>query len=81
MITRCLASVLLAASAWALDLRSATIVAGPADRKVAQMLTEEIEKRTRIRLPVAERPVFDQYSDEFVKERFRPLPAVPSPPR
>jgi hypothetical protein len=39
----------------ALDLRHATIVAGPPDRKAATMLTEEIEKRTRIRLPVAEK--------------------------
>jgi hypothetical protein len=39
----------------ALDLRHATIVAGPPDRKAATTLTEEIEKRTRIRLPVADK--------------------------
>jgi len=43
----------------AMDLRNATIVApsnlaGP-ERKAAQMLSEEIAKRTRVRIPVAER--------------------------
>src|SRR6185369_17509906 len=52
---RTLALMLCAASLHALDLKNATIVAGPQDRKIAQMLTEEIEKRTRIRLAVAER--------------------------
>jgi hypothetical protein len=48
-------AVLCGASLQALDLRQAVIVAGPQDRMVARMLTEEIEKRTRIRLPIAEK--------------------------
>ncbi|MCU1258940.1 MAG: hypothetical protein JWO80_1825 [Bryobacterales bacterium] len=37
----------------ALDLRHAVIVAQPAQKKAAQVLTEEIAKRTQIRLPIA----------------------------
>ncbi len=43
----------------ALDLKNATIVApstlASPERKAAQMLSEEIEKRTRVRIPVADR--------------------------
>src|SRR5262245_57289195 len=42
----------------AMDLKNATIVAPPTlgspERKAAQMLSEEIEKRTRVRIPVAD---------------------------
>jgi hypothetical protein len=56
MLARFLALAALAAGpALALDLRNATIVSGPRDRKAAQMLAEEIEKRSRIRLPVSDR--------------------------
>src|SRR5580765_1503107 len=49
------AAALLISSANALDLKNAVIVAAPNEKKVAAMLTEEIEKRTRIRLAVSER--------------------------
>src|SRR6476659_676577 len=55
MLVRILLLTVLASSLYSLDLKNATIVAGPQDRKAAQMLTEAIEKRTRIRLAVAER--------------------------
>ena len=48
-------AALIATSSHALDLKNAVIVATPTEKKVAAMLTEEIEKRTRIRLAVAER--------------------------
>ena len=48
-------AVLFAAAAHALDLKNAVIVATPRQKKVAAMLTEEVEKRTRIRLAVSER--------------------------
>ena len=52
-------AALCAASAYGLDLKHAVIVApaglvGP-EKKIAPMLVEEIEKRTRIRLAVSER--------------------------
>ena len=37
-----------------LDLSRATVVAGSAERNSALVLIEEVEKRTGIRLPVAE---------------------------
>ena len=49
-------AALVGASAFGLDLKNAVIVANPREKKVAAMLTEEIEKRTRIRLAVSERP-------------------------
>src|SRR6478672_2109777 len=49
------AAALLISSANALDLKNAVIVAAPHEKKIAAMLTEEIEKRTRIRLAVSER--------------------------
>lgn len=60
MIVRSLALAALAlAPAFALDLKTAVIVApagltGP-EKKIAPMLTEEIEKRTRLRLRVVDR--------------------------
>src|ERR1035438_4462785 len=53
-----LAALLLAASARGVDLRHAAIVApagltGP-EKKAAILLADEIEKRTRIRLPITE---------------------------
>jgi hypothetical protein len=57
MLVRCLMfPVLCAVAAHALDLKNAVVVATPAEKKVAAMLTEEIEKRTRIRLAVTDRP-------------------------
>src|SRR5579863_9968525 len=55
-----LVTLLVAASAHAVDLRHATIVedaglTGPAT-KAAVLLADEIEKRTRIRLPVSGKP-------------------------
>src|SRR5947199_5973138 len=52
-------AALCAASAYGLDLKHAVIVApaglvGP-EKKIAPMLAEEIEKRTRIRLGVSDR--------------------------
>src|SRR5882672_6375535 len=44
--------VLLAAHAKAIDLSKAVVVAS-ADSKAAAMLVDEVEKRTRIRLPLA----------------------------
>jgi len=55
MLRRTLLVLALATSLHALDLRTATIVAGPQDRKVATMLQQEIEKRPRLTLPIAER--------------------------
>src|SRR5690242_10052265 len=52
-------AALCVAQAAALDLKNATIVAPPGlaspEKKAAAMLGAEIEKRTRIRLPIAER--------------------------
>src|SRR3954468_8501719 len=48
-------AALWAIAAHALDLKNAVIVATPAEKKIASMLTEEIEKRTRIRLAVSDR--------------------------
>lgn len=45
--------LLLATSGWGMDLRRAAIVAG-SEKKAAVLLADEIEKRTRIRLPVTE---------------------------
>jgi hypothetical protein len=56
MLRRALALTALATSAFALDLRNATIVATPDQHKVATMLQQEIEKRTRITLPISDRP-------------------------
>jgi hypothetical protein len=55
MLRRTLLVLALSTGLHALDLRTATIVAGPQDRKVATMLQQEIEKRTRLTLPIAER--------------------------
>ncbi|SPF51721.1 conserved exported hypothetical protein [Candidatus Sulfopaludibacter sp. SbA4] len=57
VLPRLCAALLLAAPALAIDLKSAVIVA-PAtlaspEKKAAAMLADEIEKRTRVRLPVA----------------------------
>src|SRR5579864_1288275 len=57
MLRELLAGLLLAASAHALDLKNATVVASPnlsaREKQAVAMLVEEIEKRTRIRLTVA----------------------------
>jgi len=56
-LPRLCAVLVLARPALAIDLRSATIVAPASlaspEKKAAAMLADEIEKRTRIRLPVA----------------------------
>ena len=55
----CYVALALIAPAPAIDLKNATVVvsagAPSPERKAAAMLVDEIEKRTRIRLPVAER--------------------------
>lgn len=57
MLPRVCAMLLLALPAMAIDLKSAVIVAPAAlaspEKKAAAMLVDEIEKRTRIRLPIA----------------------------
>ncbi|HEY2014555.1 MAG TPA: hypothetical protein VGH38_13685, partial [Bryobacteraceae bacterium] len=54
---RLCAVLLIAAPALAMDLKSAVVVAPPGlaspEKKAAAMLVDEIEKRTRIRLPIA----------------------------
>src|SRR5215469_16115201 len=51
--------LLVAASGYAMDLKNAVMVApiglAPPERKAAVMLSDEIERRTRIRLPIADR--------------------------
>jgi hypothetical protein len=56
----CCVALALTLRAPAIDLKNATVVvssnAPSPERKAAAMLQDEIEKRTRIRLPVAEKP-------------------------
>ena len=55
----CYVALALTARAPAIDLKNATVVVSPnapsPERKAAAMLVDEIERRTRIRLPVTER--------------------------